>query len=231
MDRVNTGIPGLDGLIEGGFPHPSSILVTGPTGSGKSIFGLQFLYAGAKQFNEPGFMVNIEGYPNELRWYSERFNWDIGTMQKKGKLVFSSYDPVDFEKFELRTLHSEIIMQLNKIIDQIGAKRVVIDSITPLGQSVNEKARFRTLLYYISRSLKEKGCTTLFISEKTNDYLTAFDVEPFVMDGVIELSFSPREDTLNQVLIIRKMVATQFPMAKYLMDISGEGIRLATSYY
>lgn len=231
MNRVKTGIHGLDSILEGGFPAPSSILVTGPPGSGKSIFSLQYLYNGVKLYNEPGFMVTIESYENDFQWYAERFEWNIADLQKKNKLIFSSYDPVEFSKFELRTLHSEIILQLNKVIDQIGAKRIVFDSITPLAQAINDKAKFRTLLYYISRSLKKKGCTTLFVVEKPFDNgLTEYGVEPFVLDGVIDLFFNPGQDSLNQTLMVRKMIATQFPMAKFLVDITDEkGMQLATT--
>lgn len=231
MERIKTGIPGLDSILEGGFPHPSSILVTGPTGVGKSLLGLQYLYQGAKDYDEPGFMINIEGYETDLEWNMDKFGYDIPALQKKGKLVFSTYDPIDFEKFELRTLHSEIIIQLRKIIDSIGAKRIVFDSITPLGLSVNNPARFRTQLYYISKALKESNCTTLFISEKVGEGLTRFNVEQFVMDGVLDLDFSVREDTYVQTLMVRKMKATSAPLAKYLMNITEKGIELATSYY
>ena len=238
MDRVKTGIPGLDELIEGGFPNPSSILVTGPPGSGKSIFGLQFLYNGAVLYDEPGFMISVEAYNKDFQWYAERFNWDIVGLQKKDKLIFSSYDPVEFGKFELRSLHSEIILQLDKVIKEIGVKRIVFDSIAPLAQSINNKSKFRTLLYYISRSLKERGCTTLFVSEKppmatTNvmNNLTEYNVEPFVLDGVIDLFFNAGQDSLNQTLMVRKMIATRFPMSKYLIDIGDNGMQLATSSY
>ncbi|MEM0372297.1 MAG: ATPase domain-containing protein [archaeon] len=234
MKRIQSGIPGLDGLIEGGFPHPSSILLTGPTGSAKTVLGLQFLYKGASELNEPGFMVDIAGYSTTLQWYSEKFSWDIAKLQQKGKLVFSSYDPIDFEKFEFRTLHSEIIVQLGKIIDQIGAKRVVIDSITPLGQSINDQAKFRTLLYYLSRALKDKGCTTLFIAETRGQDLTQFGVEQHVMDGVLEMSLtqkSPAEGVLSHTIMVRKMLATEFPIARYLVDFGESGVQLATGYY
>ncbi|MFH0987189.1 MAG: ATPase domain-containing protein [Candidatus Micrarchaeota archaeon] len=230
MERVPTGIEGLDRLIEGGFPRPSSILLTGATGSGKSILGIQYLYKGAVDHDEPGIMISIESYATGFQWYAERFNFDIGALQKKKKLIFTSYDPADFRKFELRTLHSEIILQINRLIDQIGAKRLVIDSIAPIGHAITDRDAYRTLLYYISKAMKEKGVTTIFITEKPKDKLTTYDFEQYVMDGVLELSFVPKDDALARTLIVHKMVATNFPQAGYLVEIGDSGMSLVTTY-
>jgi KaiC/GvpD/RAD55 family RecA-like ATPase len=231
MERISTGIEGLDDVLEGGFPNPSSILIVGPTGSGKSLFGLQFLYHGASEYGEPGFMVRTEGYPTDYQWYTERFKWDIAALQRKGALLFSTYDPADFEKFNLNTLHSEVILQLSRVIESIKAKRVVIDAITPIRYSVPDAGKFRTILYYVSRALKEKGCTTLFISEKTGEGLTPFGVEPFVMDGVIELRCKSEKTISARELVVRKMLATSVFPEPYSIDISEDGMRLSSAFF
>jgi KaiC/GvpD/RAD55 family RecA-like ATPase len=231
MKHIPSGIPGLDELLEGGFPNPASILLTGPTGTGKSVFGLQYLYFGAKEYKEPGFMIRTEGYSTDFQWYAERFGWDVSEQQKKGMLLFSAYDPIDFEKFDLRTLHSEIIMQLARVIDQVGIKRVVIDSTTPIGYYINDRGKFRTTLYYISKALKERGCTTIFIAEKSGNSLTPFDVEPYIMDGVIELATIVREESTMQTLTLRKMISTPVPQTPLVLDFSDAGISISQAYY
>lgn len=233
MLRIKTGIPGLDEILEGGFPHPSSILITGPVGSGKSILGLQFLYKGAKEYKEPGFMISVEGYPTDFSWYQEKFKWDLKGLQELGLLIFSRYDPADFEKFSLRTLHAEVIMQLLKVVDSLRIKRVVIDNINPIAQHMGDPSTFRTILYYLSKALKEKDCTTLFITEKPagEEKLTYLDVEPHVMDGVIEVSPIERGESRTFSLNVKKMVATRVQAGRFMADISEEGFRLATSYY
>ena len=216
-----------------GFPEPSSILLTGQTGTGKTIFGMQYLYNGAKQFKEPGFMITTEDYATDFQWYQEAFSWNFKALQDQKLLVFSRYDPVDFEKFNTRTLYSDIILQLSKVIDSLKVKRIVFDNITPIAQSIGDKSTFRTILYYISKALKEKGCTTIFMAEKphTPGSITPFDVEQFVMDGVLDLSFAQKEDALVPTISVRKMVATNAPQARYVVDFYEEGVRLAPSYY
>ena len=67
MERIKTGVPGFDGLIEGGIPKGRSVLVSGATGTGKTIFCMQYLYNGAKQFKEPGIYVTLDERPNLIR--------------------------------------------------------------------------------------------------------------------------------------------------------------------
>jgi len=206
-------------------------MLMGPSGSGKSIFGLQYLYSGAKKHYEPGFLVQIEGYESDLSLYQERFGWDFTSLISQEKIVFSSFDPVDFEKFEPRSLRSGIFIQLNKILDQIKAKRVVFDSVTPIGLSFKDESKFRTMLYYISRFLKEKGCTTVFISETNESLKQFFDVEPFVMDGVLEIKPYMEKGQRMFKLQVEKMLATDVPREEYLYDITDRGVMMMPPHF
>ena len=74
------------------------------------------------------------------------------------------------------------------------------------------------------------GVTTLFVTEKPRGRLTSFDFEQYVMDGVLELSFTPKDDAMARTLMVHKMIATNFPNAHYLFDISEKGMELVTTY-
>src|SRR3989338_3777426 len=82
MDRVKTGIDGMDELLQGGIPQWSSVLVTGGAGTGKTIYTMQYIYNGAQMFKEPGIFVAIETNLKNIMWNMQSFNWDIRKMQE-----------------------------------------------------------------------------------------------------------------------------------------------------
>src|SRR3989338_1781167 len=83
MERLKTGIEGLDELMQGGIPAASTVLISGGAGCGKTIFGMQYIYNGASQFNEPGVYVALEANVKNIIWNMESFSWDIKKLQGK----------------------------------------------------------------------------------------------------------------------------------------------------
>ena len=224
MRRVKTTIPGLDEILQGGFPSPSTVLVYGPPGSYKTIFGLQYIYYGARDLGEPGIYIQIEGYKETLVWYAELFGWDFAKEQKSNRLVIYSFLPIDYSKFELENLNSEVITKLSGVIDDLRIKRIVIDSITPLCLWFNNDSEFRAVLYYLSRTFKEKGCNTLFISEKREHM-----PEKYVVDGIIHMDITERGDAVFHTLSIEKMIATGVDYSKYYVNLTQDGLQLSFS--
>ena len=86
MNRVPTGIIGLDELIEGGFPESRSVLLSGACGTGKSIFCAQFIYQGAKKYNDPGIYVTLDERPNLIREDMMRFGWDFRKLEDQNMI-------------------------------------------------------------------------------------------------------------------------------------------------
>ncbi len=120
IDRVKTGIPGFDELVEGGIPKGFNVLLVGQPGAGKTIFGLQYLVNGAMQ-GENGLYISLDS-PNEMvKSQGRRFGWEIDRLEREGKLSFLRV-PLDKPKINLFDIMREEVLSS-------GAKRLVFDSL------------------------------------------------------------------------------------------------------
>src|SRR5450432_3355485 len=131
-DVVQTGIAGLDLILMGGIPRSNVILVEGTTGSGKTLLGVEFIYRGITQFNEPGIIVVFEVSPDKLIRDAASFGWDLAALQaqKKLQIVFTSPNVLDQE---LRSPDSLLL----ETASEMGAQRIFIDGIGLLRQASN----------------------------------------------------------------------------------------------
>src|SRR3989344_1342323 len=143
-DRVPTGIPGFDKLIGGGFVRGSTNLLAGGTGSGKSIFSMEFLYNGASRFNEPGLYICFEENINSLKEDAKLFGWDFDKLEKNKKITFLYLTP--YTTTDLQSLLAEEIPKSK-------AKRVIIDSISVFAMALNDLYRIRKQIYFLANSL------------------------------------------------------------------------------
>src|SRR3989338_5597971 len=202
MIRLKTGIPGLDELIEGGFPEGSSILLSGAAGTGKSIFCLQYLYYGAKELGEPGVYITLEEGPHNLWWNMQRFKWDLLPLERDNLLKIYKFEPGDDENVTPAE-------QIKRIVDkakEIGAKRMVIDSISAFTYWYSEETKIRKVIYQLIEELHKINCTTILSCEVKGgkkDY-SMFGVEEFLVDGLLMLYFFPP----NRSIFVRKMRGT-----------------------
>ncbi len=202
MERVKTGITGLDQLLQGGLPKGSSVLVSGGNGTGKTILSMQYIYEGARQFKEPGIFVSVESNAKSIAWDMQSFSWEIHSMQENDKI-------------------SRELEMIAEKVREMNAKRLVIDSTTALAVWM-EKVEFRPKLFDFLDQLKDLNCTTLFTSETRGDktQFSAYGVEEFVADGVIALYFVPP----NRSIFVRKMRGTGHSATLHPFEITDSGI-------
>lgn len=168
MERVKSGITGLDDLVEGGIPKGSSFLVSGGSGTGKTIFAMQYLYRGALENKEPGLFVTLETNLKNIVWNMESFRWDIRSLQEKNMMRIYRLNLSDTsDTKEMQKKIDDELKVISKLVEEIGAKRLVIDSITALAIWMPEQARVRNMLYRFTDKLKDLDCTTLLTTETT----------------------------------------------------------------
>ena len=235
MTRTKTGITGLDELIGGGIIEGSTVLVSGHSGSGKTIFGLQFLYNGITKYNEPGILVTLETRPDELRAEATQFGWNLLDLEKKNDLIIidaasgkaglpTSQKYALRRGFDMTTLAEEIY----RAIDETKAKRLVIDCISGLGIRFSEPSEVRNELFRISALLRELKVTSLFISEIIEpDSQSRAGVEQFVTQGLITLNLSEANGTLKRDLLVWKMKQTTHSLKKHTFKIGKSGIEVS----
>ena len=236
MTRAKTGITGLDELIGGGIIEGSTVLLSGQSGSGKTVFGLQFLYNGITKYNEPGVYVTLETRPNELRSEASQFGWDLRELEQKqaltiidaasGKAGLPTSEKYALRRgFDMSTLAEEIY----RAIDETKAKRLVIDCISGLGIRFSEPSEVRTELFRISALLRELKITSHFISEIVNpDSQSRAGVEQFVTQGLITLNLCEASGVLKRDLLVWKMKQTPHSLKKHSFKIGRSGIEIAT---
>ncbi len=218
IERVKTGIKGLDELISGGIPAQSTILLSGVAGSGKTLFAFQFLYNGAVKYKEPGVYISLEEEPERIiKSVSVTFGWNLNNLIKKKLISVIKAELYNFDKLK---------MLIQDEVDRIKAKRLVIDQSTILGLFFEKPLEVRKGIFELSRMLRKLGCTTILISELTEGTtgISAFGVEEFIVDGIIILYYLKEGNVFTRALSIRKMRNTDHDTGIHPIRITKDGI-------
>jgi circadian clock protein KaiC len=206
MERLETGIPGLDALGFGGLPKGRTTLLTGTTGSGKTVFALQFLAAGVNSFGQPGVLVTLEEPPGELISNMSSFGWDLAGLVDGGQIAVVDAtgrgDEVVSGEFDFGGLSARIA----HAVKEVGAKRLVVDPLDALFISFGEARGVRKALHGVARALRPLGVTTVMTAERTADDgpFTRWGAEEFVADNLVVLRNSLDEERRRRTLEVVK---------------------------
>ncbi|MHA1359112.1 MAG: ATPase domain-containing protein [Candidatus Helarchaeota archaeon] len=228
IERVKSGISGLDEILNGGFIKGTNVLLAGSAGTGKTIFCMQFLYNGVVDYDEPGIFVTLEEMPAELRREAALFGWDFRKLEEEKRFAIvdaasSKAGLPTGERFALRRGFDVNILaqEIYRTAKEIDAKRIVIDSIAGLGIQFEGTANIRTAIFRLSALLREIKCTSLMTSEvAVGEVFTRYGVEEFIAQGVVLLFLEEISGELRRSLIVRKMRGTAHSLRRYPFEIS-----------
>jgi len=221
VDRIKSGVEGLDRLVEGGFPRGDSILLAGNTGSGKTILSVEFICKGATQYNEKGVFVTFEEDAETLKRNMLEFGFDLEKLERKGLIRL-----LDLEAIKGSGLSANIDFILDAL-RKMKAKRLVIDSLTAFLTACQEKFEYRTLMHLFYKILKKLGCTSIMTcSVPTGINTLGLGIEEFIADSVITLENTVRDGQLKTRFLIRKMRGTNHSRKYHEVIISGKGIKI-----
>lgn len=215
--RIKFGVSGINELMAGGLMPGSLTLLSGTTGTGKTIMSSQFIYTGVKDFNQPGVYVSFEEPTQNIKESCLNFGWDFSEMEKKNKVIFVRYDP----------FHVEDIYELIETnVKKVNAERVVIDSVSSLGMYIRDLPDIRRMVFNISLLLRKLGCTSILTSEvpPMQESLSRFGVEEFVTDGIIVLYYTRRGSQFARSLTVWKMRGSAHSTKIHPYKITNKGV-------
>jgi len=217
LERIKTGIEGLDEITKGGFPKGQLVLLSGTCGTGKTTICTQYIYNGITKFKENGIYLSLEEMPESIKNNVRQFGINFEPFEKAGRFSFLKYDPYHIE---------EVFDILESAIREVNAQRVVIDSVSALGIHVRDKAELRRMIFNLSTTLRKLGCTALLVSEIVpgSKGISRYGVEEFVTDSVIVLYYERNEFTFNRAIQVWKMSGSDHSKKLHPYKITEKGV-------
>jgi len=247
-EHMPTGVVGLDELISGGFPRGRVILVLGGPGTGKTIFASQFLYKGISRHGENGIFVSLDEGKNHFCSEMLKFGWDFKKAEEEGKFLFVDATRLSrvamlkekMMKEETSSLRGKelqidrLVEELQEKIQQIGAKRVVLDTLASLFYRFSDPIERRTAGVDLIEALSDINVTTIVTTELS--YLglerNLMD-EEFLVHGVIMMQTLFSGGTTTRALQVEKMRGTNVNpnLVPYTIDKNGIEVFPAMSVF
>ncbi|MEM4781347.1 MAG: ATPase domain-containing protein [Halalkalicoccus sp.] len=223
MNLTPTGIEGLGEILNGGLVSESSVLVSGNPGTGKTIFGIQYLYNGVREFEEAGVYLTFEENASDIREAAESLGFDEwGGLVESGEITV-----YDKERLLREEDFSATLDDLLTEFEETGYDRLVVDSLTMLSLFFDTEREKRTYLLKLSDILKRNGLTTLFIAEQGARFPDwEVGLENFLTDGNIYLIQTPTDSGVNRYVWVAKMRKQAIETDIFPIEIDAGGIRV-----
>jgi circadian clock protein KaiC len=222
LKRVPTGVPGLDPLLQGGLLPGDFVLLVGGIGTGKTIFSSQFVYNGAKVLNEKAVFATFEEDITSLKRNMLRFGMDFDDLEKV-KLV----KLLDLEALEGRGMGTNIDILL-AALDEMKAKRLVVDSLTAFLSGATQKFDYSFLMHLIYKTLKRENVTTLMsLSKFQSGSEFSSSLEEFVADGIFQLeNYLTDNMELRSRFLVRKLRGTDHSRKYHRVVFTQKGLEI-----
>jgi circadian clock protein KaiC len=225
LPKAPTGISGLDEVTGGGLPRARPTLVCGPAGCGKTLLAMEFLVRGIVEFGEPGVFVAFEESREDLIANVASLGFDLVELEAGGQLVLDHVNVLGADIEETGDWDLDgLFLRLGAAIDEVGAKRVVIDTIETLFGAFQNTAMLRTELRRLFGWLKQRGVTAVITGERGDGTLTRYGIEEYVSDCVIVLDHRVTAQTSTRRLRILKYRGSLHGTNEYPFLIGESGI-------
>ncbi len=223
IQRVPTGIPGLDEIIKGGFVKNSAMMVRGDTGTGKTIFCMQYVYNGVVKYNEHGVILSFAESADAVHQHGINFGWDFEKLEDERKFAFIRYAPHEVVK-----VMEEGGGTIRDTIESIKAKRLVIDSLSAYALLFENRYKANESILNLFEMLRNWNCTTLVTAETpvTTKKASAGEQLGFLTDGIVNVYQIRMDSKRIRAIEIIKMRDTDHSDAIHQFEIGKDGIKI-----
>ncbi len=225
-ERASTGVGGLDDMLGGGLPRSSSTVVQGATGTGKTLLGLQFLLEGARR-GEPVIHFALEETADQLRGIAQGFGWDLRDLERRGLFTLCYASPV-----ELST--DAFLHRARQLVERVGARRALLDSLTSLELGVSSQRRFKELVYAMTKHFRALG-VTLNLNMEVPEVLGSAQLSghgvSFAADNLIQLKYLEQEGHLDRGLTVLKARGVRHATEFRRMTVSDHGVEVGAAFH
>jgi len=224
--RVQTGVPGLDEMLHGGFLEGSAVLVQGAPGTGKTTLGLQFLHTGIVKEDEPGLLITFEEFPYSLLRDANAHQWDLRALEEANKLriIFTSPNIL------LSNLQSPT-SPLNRTIMNWGVRRIVLDSVSHFNRITRDRNQLRDIYTTLVNGLKREGITSILTSEMSGTKLYAErDKLSYVVDTILMMRYVEVNSAIQRALLILKMRGSPHDKGIHRYEVKPGGIEVTDRF-
>ncbi|MFP9059564.1 KaiC domain-containing protein [Natrialbaceae archaeon A-chndr2] len=222
LPRIDLGIDGLDRMIHGGVPERSLIVAMGSAGTGKTTFGLQFLNHGLAQ-GERAVYFTLEESRNRVINSATEKGFPFDEYIEEERLAVVDIDPI-----EMANSLTSIRNELPRLIEEFGASRLVLDSVSLLEMMYDDRAKRRNEIYDFTRSLKKAGVTSLLTSEasESSPYASRYGIVEYLTDAVFVLQYVRPDDfrETRMAVEIQKIRDANHSRDKKPYEITEDGI-------
>jgi circadian clock protein KaiC len=228
VERVTTGIVGLDEMLRGGVLRGSANLVEGAPGTGKSTLGMQFIYHGAAQANEPGLILTFETFPRQYYRDASNFGWDFKALEAENKLRVVMTSP-EVSRADLQRVNG----QIEDMAQQIGARRVLVDSLSHFERLATDPIELRQVVYEFINGLKRLGLTAMLTRENPTLLGETPDIEEdlaFVVDGYLMLRYVELSSAVRRALLVLKLRGSDHAKDIRQYEITGHGLEVRAKF-
>jgi len=219
LDVSPTGIQGFDDLVDGGFVKNSIVTLTGGVATGRTTFGVQFLYNGVMDEGENGMLISFEEQKKNIYRNALKMNMNLKTLEDEQKLIFINYPPHEVDLF------FEQEETLVNLIDKFGVSRLVIDTASILGTYFDTKEKRKEGMLKLIDKLRNWKCTTILINENYENPEISRAMES-LCDGVVYFYNPLIKGVRKRGVEVYEMRGSKHSMSVHPMRITSKGIEV-----